>query len=99
MFTAPLSPTGFFPASHYISSGLIEDTFAALLPLTTFDDEGNAGIAPGNVAAIAYLADQAGLTVSADVIATLLAACDVSEQDPFAAMSRLGLGVCADEAP
>jgi len=31
MYTTPLSQTGELPASHYISSGLIEDAFAALL--------------------------------------------------------------------
>ena len=31
MFTTPLSPNGELPATHWISSGLIEDTFAALL--------------------------------------------------------------------
>ena len=31
MFTAPLSATGELPATHWISSGLIEQDFAALL--------------------------------------------------------------------
>lgn len=31
MYTTPLSPTGELPATHYISSGLIEQEFAALL--------------------------------------------------------------------
>jgi len=31
MYTTPLSPTGELPATHYISSGLIEQFFADLL--------------------------------------------------------------------
>ena len=37
------------------------------------------------------LAAQAGITVTVEQVAGLLAAVDVSEQAPFAAMERLGL--------
>ncbi|MDD3328858.1 MAG: hypothetical protein PHW25_17390 [Zoogloea sp.] len=46
MFTTPLSPTGELPATHYISSGLIEQDFADLL---------------ANPDALAAVATQAGL--------------------------------------
>ena len=43
MWTTGLSADGTEPATHYISAGLIEDTFASLLPLTTYttDKDGN----------------------------------------------------------
>ena len=95
MFITGLSATGTAPATHYISSGPISDEMAALLPLTTVtqDAEGNDVIstAPGDAAYVVELAAQAGITVTVEQVAGLLAAVDVSEQAPFAAMERLGL--------
>lgn len=88
MLTTGLSPTGTAPATHYISAGMIENTFAALLPLTSFDGEGAPTTTPGQPETIVTLA--AGAVTLAQAKA-LLAAIDVTEQDPFAAMARLGL--------
>lgn len=59
MFTTPLSPTGELPATHYISSGLIEQSFADLLAnpdaLTAVATQ--AGIDPGPLVAIVATAD------------------------------------------
>ena len=59
MYTTPLSPTGELPASHYISSGLIEDTFADLLAnpdaLTAVATQ--AGIDPAPLVAIVAASD------------------------------------------
>ena len=95
MFITGLSATGTAPATHYISSGPISDEMAALLPLTTVtqDADGNAIVstAPGDPAYVVELAAQAGISVTVEQVAGLLAAVDVSEQAPFAAMERLGL--------
>ena len=95
MFITCLSATGTAPATHFISSGPISDDMAALLPLTTVtqDAEGNDVIttAPGDAAYVVELAAQAGITVTVEQVAGLLAAVDVSEQAPFEAMARLGL--------
>ena len=101
MFTTGLSATGALPATHYISSGYIFDDFAALLPLTTVtqtvNDEGEASTTeatrPGNVAFVEGLAAQAGITLPAGTIAALFAAIAVTEQEPFAAMARLGVQI------
>lgn len=79
MFAAGISATGNAPASHYISTGLIYDTFADLLPI---------GELPGQPETIVTLA--AGMVTLAQVNA-LLAAVDVTEQDPHEAIARLGL--------
>ena len=59
MYTTPLSPTGELPATHCISSGLIEQAFAELLAnpdaLTAVATQ--AGIDPGPRAAIVAAAD------------------------------------------
>ena len=95
MFITGLSATGNAPATHYISSGPISDGMAALLPLTTVtqDADGNAIVstAPGDPAYVVELAAQAGITVTVEQVAGLLASVDVSDQAPFDAMARLGL--------
>ena len=95
MFTTGLSATGQTPATHYISSGPISDEMAALLPLTTVtqDADGNAIVstAPGDPAYVVDLAAQAGITVTVEQVAGLLASVNVSDQGPFDAMARLGL--------
>ena len=95
MFTTGLSATGTAPATHFVSSGPISDEMAALLPLTTVtqDADGNAIVstAPGDPAYVVELAAQAGITVTAEQVAGLLASVDVSDQAPFDAMARLGL--------
>ena len=91
MFTTELSATGSAPATHFVSSGPISDEMAALLPLTTVNPDGSTTTAPGDPAYVVELAAQAGITVTVEQVAGLLASVDVSEQAPFAAMERLGL--------
>jgi len=59
MYTTPLSPTGQLPATHYISSGLIEQSFADLLAspdaLTAVATQ--AGIDPAPLVAIVAASD------------------------------------------
>jgi len=88
MFAAGLSATGNAPATHYISSGMIYDTFADLLPLKSFDAEGKATTIPGQPATIVTLAE--GVVTLAQVNG-LLAAVDVTEQGPHTAIARMGL--------
>lgn len=93
MFTTGLSPDGTEPATHYISSGPIYESLADLLPLTTFDEDGQPTTRPGDVAAVEAIADQAGIDLPAGTIAALFNAIDVTEQEPFAAMARLGVQI------
>lgn len=93
MFTTGLSPDGTEPATHYISSGPIATEFGDLLPLTTFDEEGAPTTRPGAVATVEAIAAQAGIDLPAGTIAALFAAIDVTEQEPFAAMARLGVQI------
>ena len=98
MFMTPLSATGMFPATHYISSGLIEDQFANLLPLTTVvhtDGTPSTSIQPGNAGLTAQLATAAGLPFTEEEISMLFAAVDVSEQPAEDALVRLGLRMIA----
>ena len=97
MFTTPLSPTGEAPPTHYISSGLIEQSFADLLPLTdvAYGEDGtpSTSIRPGNVALTVQLAAAAGLPITEAEVSAMLAAVDVSEQSAEDALVRLGLQI------
>lgn len=94
MFITGLSATGEAPATHFISSGAVEAKFAAILPLstiTTVDEVETVSKTTGNIEAVIQLAKDAGQAVDAKTIGGLFAALDVTAQDPFAAMERLGL--------
>ena len=97
MFTTSLSSTGEAPPTHYISSGLIEEPFADLLPFTsvTYAEDGTLSIAPrpGNVALTVQLATDAGLPITEAEVSALLAAVDVSGQSAEDALVRLGLKI------
>ena len=96
MFTTGLSETGTEPATHYISSGPIFDSFADLLPLTTvaYEEEDAAETTrPGNVETVEAIALQAGFTLPPGTIAALFDAIDVTELGPWAAMARLDLKI------
>ena len=100
MFETPLSATGMFPATHYISSGLIEQPFADLLPLTSVilaeDGTPSTSTRPGNVALTAQLAADAELPITEAEVAELLSAVDVSTQSAQDALVRLGLKMIAE---
>ena len=94
MFVTGLSATGEAPATHFISSGALEAKFADILPLSTISQNGEAQEvtrSAGDLAAVVQLAADAGVAVDLATVGGLFAALDVTAQDPFAAMERLGL--------
>ena len=87
MFTTPLSTTGAYPATHYVSSGLIEDVW----------------IGPLSDPAILYAAAQQGaidqgltLTATYEDAVALLTEGDISEEAPELVYARLGLVMCRE---
>ena len=96
MFTTALSATGQDPATHYISSGLIEQSFADLLPLIEFPADADLVIHPGQPDLITQMATDQGMGVTVDEVQALLASVDVSEQAPAEALDRLGLRLSAE---
>lgn len=91
MFTTALSATGDDPATHYISSGLIESDFADLLPLIELPADADPVIHPGQPDLIIQMATTQGMGVTVNEVQALLAAVDVTEQAPAEAMDRLGV--------
>ena len=105
---SPENATGLFTTgltngtqvTHYISTGIVSDQFAMPLPLTTWaQDEDGAWVqvshSPGDPQAIADIAAQLDppFAVTVAEIAAAFAASDISEQEPFVAMARLGLSL------
>jgi hypothetical protein len=104
MFTTGLSPTGDEPATHYISSGGISEGFAALVPFTVWaqDPDGQwveVTHDPGKPAKTHELCLQAGLEVTLEAIEVMYASADVTAENPWAAMARMGLQLVRPPVP
>ena len=91
MLTTPLSATGELPATHWISAGLIAENFAAILPLMTYPADAEPIYQPGRPEVAAYLATKAGFAATQEDVQALFDVSDASDQEPQAAMQRLGL--------
>lgn len=76
MWEVALSADGCEPATHYVSAGMVEDTFVA--PMT-------------DAALMFELAQQLGAEVTAEQCEALVTAADVSGEEPFEVFARLGL--------
>jgi hypothetical protein len=105
MFTTGLSPTGDEPATHYISSGGISEGFAALVPFTVWAQEGDppewveVSHNPGKPVKTYELCIKAGLEVTLEAIEVMYASADVTAENPWAAMARMGLQLVRPPVP
>jgi hypothetical protein len=102
MWITPLAPTSDGPATHYISTGWIGPDFAAMVPCVfwTYDaDLGwiETGRDPGNPVMVYHGCVAGGMTVTQGDIDALFVHSDVSEQEPFVAMARLGLVMVVED--
>lgn len=98
MWTTPLSADGLEPASHYISSGYIPAEFAYMVPLQVWEqDENGAWVMtasePGNPQAVYEAASAAGVSCTLADVEAIFASADVTAQEPFVAMGRLGVKI------
>jgi hypothetical protein len=84
MFATGLNATGTGAPTHFVSTGLIGDRFAEC-------------IASGETLHAACT--EAGASVTRAQADALVAACDVSDEEPFAAFDRLGLRLVSGDAP
>ena len=101
MWTTPLAPTAEGPATHYISTGYIGPEFAHMVPCQTWEQVDGEWVItatePGNPQAVTAACNAAGLAVTLEEVDAIFAVADVTEQDPFVAMGRLGLVLVAAE--
>jgi len=96
MWTTPLSPIAEGPATHYISTGYIGEDFAHMVPeqFWSQDETGEwvlVSSTPGDPVAVYEACTTAGMEVTLAEIEAVFAVADVTEQEPFVAMGRLGL--------
>lgn len=96
MWTTALSPNGALPVTHYISTGYITDGFAYMVPqqIYTQDETGAWQLletTPGNPQAVVSVCNDAGLMVTEEQVMAIYSASDVTDQEPFVAMTRMGL--------
>jgi hypothetical protein len=95
MWTTGLSPTGAAPATHFISTGMLGTAFVDLLPMN--DSEMIQMLFPGQPEFVAAAAAQAGLDVTVEQVIDLFISADVTMQEPYAAMDRMGLKMVTEE--
>ena len=98
MWTTPLSASGLDPATHYISTGYIPAEFVSMCPMATWalDEDGNwvqTDYYPGDAAAVYGFCQQAGLPYTLAEIEGVFSRSDVSQQEPFVAMGRIGVKI------
>lgn len=91
MWNTALSNTGKLPVTHWISSGMISNDFVGIIPFMEFNTEGTEVKTKGQPDVCQYLASKAGFNTSIEEIETLFEQADITEQDAFTAMERLGL--------
>lgn len=101
MWTTPLSASGSDPATHYISTGYVPPEYGFLVPLQVWTlDENNDWVLvstePGDPVAVYMAATSQGVVCTQADIDALFAAADVTEQEPFTAMGRMGLTMIND---
>lgn len=96
MFSTAISASGLFPATHYISAGLIAEPFATILPLDIpATEEAEAQRIPGHPEAVlAALPEGYEPKLTPAEVEALFAAIDVTEGDALARMQTLGLAMC-----
>lgn len=82
MFTTGLSANGDIPFTHYVSSGMIEEQFAYVMT---------------DPATMAMFCVNAGRQITVEECTALLSACDVTDEDPHAALARVGLTMLTTE--
>lgn len=98
MWTTPLSASGSDPATHYISTGYVPPDYGYLVPLQTWAQEEDGtwvmtGSEPGDPVAVYTAAVAQGVVCTQADVDALFTAADVTEQEPFVAMGRLGLQI------
>ena len=98
MWITPLSASGLDPASHYISTGYVPPDYGYLVPCQTWEqgEDGTwtmTGSEPGDPVAVYTAATAQGVVCTQEDVDALFAAADVTEQEPFVAMGRLGLTI------
>lgn len=90
------SADGQEPATHYITSGYVPPEFAYMVPLQVWEQDEDGvwtmvASEPGDPVAVYEAASANGVICTQDDVDGIFARADVTDQDVFVAMDRLGL--------
>lgn len=105
MFTTGLSADGKEPATHYISSGWCPPLIAKFTPLQVWEWQEDTWVMvdsiPGNAAAVFKASQDADPPLDCTLadIEALFTDSDITQQEPFVAMGRMGLVIVQPEEP
>lgn len=96
MWTTGLSASGVAPAAYFISTGYIPPEFAYMTPEQFWEQNESGewvmvGEDPGNPVAVYEACVAAGMTITLADVEGIYAVADITAQDPFVAISRLGV--------
>ena len=99
MFRTGLSPTGQGPATHWISTGVMDEPFAACLPLTTYSEAGEPVTVYADPANLIALCESMDVSPpDAATIDTLQQAILVTDEPWQVTVDRMGLKPVVEEA-
>ena len=98
MWQTPLSASGKLPAEYFISTGYVQAAWQMLTPVETWqqDADGNwikISETPGDSVRIFHICQASGLAVTQEEVNDLFDAVDITQQDPWTALSRLGVQI------
>lgn len=99
MFVTMLSYDASKPPTHYLSAGMIWETFANMLPLNDYDIEYSMGRSDGHPEQVVSLAAPQGVPVTLEQVQALFNACKVYTIDYRKVMDIVGLKFVSDGAP
>lgn len=96
MWTTGLSADASSSISHYISTGFISEDFAYMVPEQVYEQDTEGAwilteTIAGNPEAVHAACTAAGMQVTLAEIENVFLTADVTAQEPFVAMQRLGL--------
>jgi hypothetical protein len=94
MFITPLCPIDAEDVTHYISTGLIDAEIAAVMPWTDYNGEEEVLYA-GDPEALAAMLHEQHPEATPEQLEGIIAACDISTQEPHTAANRMGLKILA----
>lgn len=101
MWTTGLSPTGQGQPTHWISTGLMGSEWGPILPLTEWAWEDGQWMLvsddPGQPAALFGMCQQLGIPITQPELNDVFDLADVTFQEPFVAMERLGIRIIDEQ--
>ena len=103
MWVTPLSAVASGVPSHYISTGFISPEWESLMPVQNWELQDGSWVmtssSPGDAATLHSILESVSAGISLAEVEEVFAAADVTMQEPFTAMERMGLVMVTESDP